>query len=135
TVVLKDPKDFRIIGSKVRGVDNHSIVTGKPLFGIDVTLPGMLYATFVKAPVFGANVASANYDAAKAVPGVKQVFAVEGGAQLAGLLSGVAIVADNWWATQTAKKVLAIKWADHPTSSQSSAGFAKQAADFSKQAP
>ena len=140
TVKLKDPKDFRIIGTKVKGVDNHAIVTGKPLFGIDVSLPGMLYATFVKAPVFGANVASANYDAAKAHPGVKHVFAVEGaqpnatGQQvLSGLLSGVAIVADSWWAAKQARASLDIKWADHPTSSQSSEGFAKQAEAFSKQ--
>ena len=135
TVKLKDPKDFRIIGTKVKGVDNHSIVTGKPLFGIDVTVPGMLYAVFVKAPVFGANVASANYAAAKAQPGVRHVFPVDGGTQLNGLLSGVAIVADSWWAAQKARGVLDIKWADHPTSSQSSAGFAKQAADLSKQPP
>ena len=139
-VTLKDPKDFRIIGTKVKGVDNHAIVTGKPLFGIDVSLPGMLYATFVKAPVFGANVASANYDAAKAMPGVKHAFAVEGAQpgpngqqQLSGLLSGVAIVADSWWAARKARDVLDVKWAAHPTSSQSSEGFAKQAADFSKQ--
>ena len=135
TVKLKDPKEFRIIGTRVSGVDNHSIVTGKPLFGIDVTLPGMMYAAFVKAPVFGASVASANYDAAKAQPGVRHVFPVEGGTQLAGLLSGVAIVADSWWAAQKARGVLDIKWADHPTMSQSSAGFAKQAADMSQQAP
>src|SRR4051812_4161480 len=135
TVKLKDPKDFRIIGTRVRGVDNHSIVTGKPLFGIDVTLPGMMYAAFVKAPVFGAKVANANYDAAKAQPGVKYVFPVEGGTQLSGLLSGVAIVATNWWAAQKARAALDIKWADHPTSSQSSAGFAQQAAAFAKQPP
>jgi isoquinoline 1-oxidoreductase subunit beta len=135
TVQLKEPKDFRIIGTKVKGVDNHLIVTGKPLFGIDVTLPGMLYAAFVKAPVFGANVASANYDAAKAQPGVKNVFPVEGGPQLSGLVSGVAVVATSWWAAQKARGVLDIKWADHPTSQQSSVGFAEQAAALSKQAP
>jgi len=135
TLKLKDAQDFRIIGTKVKGVDNHAIVTGKPLFGIDVTLPGMLYAAFVKAPVFGSNVVSANYDAAKAQPGVKHVFPVEGGPQLTGLVSGVAIVATSWWAAQKARAVLDIKWADHPTSQQSSAGFAQQAAELSKQPP
>lgn len=134
-VVLKDPKDFRIIGTRVNGVDNHAIVTGKPMFGIDVTLPGMLYATFAKAPVYGAGVASANYDAAKAQPGVKNVFAIDGGTQLAGLLSGVAVVATSWWAAQKGRAALDIKWADHPTSSQSSASFAAQAAAMSKQTP
>jgi isoquinoline 1-oxidoreductase beta subunit len=85
--------------------------------------------------VFGANVASANYDAAKAQPGVKNVFPVEGGSQLSGLVSGVAVVATSWWAAQKARGVLDIKWADHPTSQQSSVGFAEQAAALSKQAP
>ena len=65
TIPLKDSKNFKIIGTRVRGVDNKSIVTGKPLFGIDVTVPGMLYATFVKSPVFGAKVATANVDEIK----------------------------------------------------------------------
>src|SRR5688572_6940389 len=67
-VKLKDPKDFKIIGTPVHGVDNHKIVTGQPLFGIDVSLPGMLTATFVKCPVFGGKVATANLDEIKALP-------------------------------------------------------------------
>ena len=135
-VKLKDPKDFRIIGQRVKGVDNHAIVTGKPLFGIDITMPGMLYAVFEKAPVFAAKVTSANYDTVKKEPGVKHVFAVEGvNAPLNSLMSGVAIVADSWWAAQKARAKLQVVWAEHPTSQQSSAGFAAQAAALSKQTP
>ena len=129
TVPLKDPKSFRIIGKRTRGVDNHAIVTGKPLFGIDVTRPNLHYATFVKCPVFGGTVASANLDAVKALPGVTHAFVVQGGTNLAGLLGGVAIVGKNWWLVQEAKKKLQVTWNEGATASQSSAGFAAQAAE------
>ena len=135
TVKLKDPKDFTIIGKGVPGVDNRSIVTGKPLFGIDVTLPGMLYAVFEKSPVFGAKVKTANIDEIKKEPGVRHAFVVDGGTQLAGLLGGVAIVGDTWWAARSARSKLKVVWEDHPTSKQSSAGFATQALELSKKPP
>ncbi|HJR35379.1 MAG TPA: xanthine dehydrogenase family protein molybdopterin-binding subunit [Gemmatimonadales bacterium] len=135
TVPLKDPKDFRIIGKPVRGVDNHAIVTGTPMFGIDVSLPGMLYAVFEKCPVFAGTVASANLDAIKAEPGVRHAFAIEGGTALNGLLSGVAIVADSWWAARKARQKLVVQWNEGATAGQSSSGFAQRAAELARQAP
>ena len=76
TVPLKDPKDFRIIGTSQRGIDNPLVVTGKPLFGIDVSCPACGYAVFVKSPVFGGTAESANIDALKALPGVRDAFVV-----------------------------------------------------------
>jgi len=96
-LTLKEAKDYKIIGKPHPQVDTTAIVTGKPLFGIDVVVPGMLYATFEKAPVFGAGVASADLAAAKAVKGVRSAFLVEGGSDLGGLLPGVAVVATSWW--------------------------------------
>ena len=135
SVKLKDPKDFKIIGTRVMGVDVPAIVTGKPLFGIDVTLPGMLYASFVKCPVFAGKVVSANVDEIRTQPGIKHAFVVEGGQQggLMGLMPGVAIVGDNWWLVQQARRKLTVAWDEGPTASQSSAGFAAQAAQLAKQ--
>jgi isoquinoline 1-oxidoreductase beta subunit len=135
TVQLKNPKDYKIIGKSTPQYDVGKIVTGAPMFGIDVRVPGMLYATYEKAPVYGAKVASANLDAARAVKGVKKVFVVDGGTKLDGLLPGVAVVADSWWAARKGRNALQTKWADHPTSAQSSAGFDKRAAELAAGAP
>jgi isoquinoline 1-oxidoreductase beta subunit len=135
TVTLKDAKHFRIIGTRVRGVDNHAVVTGKPMYGIDVVVPGMLYATFVKSPVFGGKVASANLDEVKRQPGVRHAFVVEGGTALNGLLGGVAIVADSWWLAKSARQKLTVQWNEGATAAQSSTGFAAQAAQLATQPP
>jgi isoquinoline 1-oxidoreductase beta subunit len=131
-VPLKDAKDYTIIGKPMRGVDTLNVVTGKPVFSIDHTLPGMLWAVYEKAPVFGAKVASANLDEIKALPGVKHAFVVEGGTNLTAVVPGVAIVADSWWQAQSARTKLKVSWADHPTSSQTTAGFQAKADELGK---
>ncbi len=137
SVTLKDPKNFRIIGKSTAGVDIPAIVTGKPIFGIDVTRPGMLYAVYVKCPVFAGKAVSANLDAIKREPGIKHAFIIEPAPNtpLDGLLGGVAIVADSWWNAQNARKKLQVTWDEGATASQSSAGFAARAAELAKQAP
>ncbi|WP_334162475.1 xanthine dehydrogenase family protein molybdopterin-binding subunit [Phenylobacterium sp.] len=135
SLTLKDPKDYKIIGRATPQYDTAKIVTGQPLFGIDVQVPGMLYATYEKAPVFGAKVASADLAAAQGVKGVKKAFVVDGGASLSGLLPGVAVVADTWWAAKKGRDQLKTQWADHPTAQQGSTGFAKRAAELAAGAP
>src|SRR5215207_4082230 len=135
-VALKDPKSFKIVGTRVRGVDNHAIVTGKPLYGIDITLPGMLYAVYEKCPVFGGKVKSANLDVVKREPGVRHAFVVEGvGTDLTGLLGGVAIVADSWWLARSARRKLQVVWDEGAGASLSSASIASAAAALAKQPP
>ncbi len=135
SVPLKDPADFRIIGTPIAGVDNPSIVTGKPLYGIDVVRPGMLYAVFEKCPVFGGEVKTANLDEIRSEPGVRHVFVVEGGDNLSGLLGGVAVVADSWWLAHSARKKLRVTWDEGSTASQSTDGFARKASELFANAP
>jgi isoquinoline 1-oxidoreductase subunit beta len=141
-VKLKDPKDYRIIGHSQPGVDTRAIVMGKPLFGIDVQLPGMLYAAIEKAPVFAGKVKSANIDQVKALPGVRHVLVIEGGITPAPLTSwepgmepGIAIVADTWWQAQQARKQLKVDWDLGPAATQSTDGFSKNAAELLKAPP
>jgi isoquinoline 1-oxidoreductase beta subunit len=142
SVKLKDPKDYHIIGHSQAGVDTHSIVTGKPLFGIDVTMPGMLYASIKKAPVFAGKVKSANLDQIKALPGVRHVLVIDGTITPAaftpwepGLEPGVAIVADTWWQAQQARKQLKVEWDLGPAAAQSSEGFKKRAEELLQAPP
>ena len=137
TVKLKDPKDFKIIGTPVANVDGPSIVRGKPLFGIDVTMPGMLYAVYTKCPVFGGKVVSAELDSIKAMPGIRHAFVVDGlsPGMSAGLNPGVAIVADSWWLAKNARESLQVVWDEGDTKGQSSLEYAQQAADLAKLPP
>jgi len=135
SVKLKDPRDYKIIGHSVPGVDSPLVVKGEPLFGIDTVVPDMLYAVFAKCPVFAGKVVSANLDEIKALPGVRHAFTVAGGANLAGLMPGVAIVADSWWRADKARRQLKVQWDEGATRQQSSAGFARQAAAFGAKMP
>lgn len=142
SVQLKDAKDYRIIGKSQRGVDTRAIVTGKAVFGIDFTLPGMLHAVIERCPVFGGKVKSANTEQVSKLPGIRKVVVIDGtlssGSVLPpepGLEPGVAILAGTWWQAQGARKSLKIDWDFGLGAAQSSDGFAKRAAELLQMPP
>jgi isoquinoline 1-oxidoreductase subunit beta len=142
SVKLKEASAFNIVGRFTPGVDVPDITSGKPIFGIDFTMPGMLYAAYQKCPVFGGKVVSANVEEVKKLPGVRDAFVIESPLQVGpvmtgdpGLEPGVAIVAETWWAAQSARKKLEVKWDEGPGAEQNSEAFAKRAEELSKQPP
>jgi isoquinoline 1-oxidoreductase beta subunit len=100
-VKLKDPKDWKLLGKATKRLDSPEKVTGRAQFGMDVRLPGMLTAVVARAPVFGGRVKSFRSEKAKAVPGVKNVVQVP---------SGVAVVAEHFWAAKLGRDALEIDW-------------------------
>jgi isoquinoline 1-oxidoreductase beta subunit len=126
---------FTIIGQPLPGVDNARIVRGQPTYGIDFTLPGMLYAVYDKCPVYGGTVVSANVDEIKALPGVRHVLVITGTTDTRGLMPGVAIVADSWWQANTARKSLKVTWNEGAFAQESSDGFARRAREIGPQKP
>jgi isoquinoline 1-oxidoreductase beta subunit len=100
-VTLRDPKDWKIAGKSMRRLDTPDKVLGKPVFGVDVHLPGMMMASIVQCPVFLGKVKSVDASEAQKMRGVKGVVKEEG---------FVAVVADNWWRANQAAKALKIEW-------------------------
>lgn len=142
TLKLKDPADFKIIGVSQTQRELPNILTGKPVFGIDVVVPGMLFAVFEKCGVFGGKVMSANLDEIKAMRGVKNAFVVERPPITEpvipgdpGLENGIAILAETWWYAQAARKKLKVVWDEGPRANGSSVAFAQRAQELSKQPP
>jgi isoquinoline 1-oxidoreductase beta subunit len=128
TVRLKKEGEFRVMGSRVGGVDNPAIVTGKRLFGIDQVQPGLVYAALEKCPTYGGRFVSANLDRIKKLPGVIDVFVLEGSDNITGLRPGVAIVAQSTWAAFSAKRQLQVEWDESIGAGHSSEKYVAQAA-------
>jgi isoquinoline 1-oxidoreductase subunit beta len=118
-LTLKARKDWKLLGKRIPGSDNLALVTGKPLFGVDIQLPNMKVATFTKCPAIGGTVASANLDEIRKLPNVVDAFIVEGNGSLASVASGVAIVANNTWGALAAKKKLKVVWDETKASKDS----------------
>lgn len=110
TLVFKPRSEYTIIGTRVPDVDIETIVTGKPLYGSDIQLPGMLYAVYEKCPATYGRVVSANLDHIRAMPGIVDAFLVTGNDNVGELLDGVAIVARSTWQAFKAKQQLEVEW-------------------------
>ncbi|TIX52086.1 xanthine dehydrogenase family protein molybdopterin-binding subunit [Alteraurantiacibacter aquimixticola] len=122
-VPLKDAADFRIIGTPIGGIDSPKIVRGEPIFGVDTQLPGMVYAAYERAPVFGSKLISADTEAAKAEPGVIDAFTVAGNGNPTELVDGVAVIASNWWLANKARAKLNVQWDNGDWTNHNSAKY------------
>jgi len=134
TVKLKQRAEYRLLGKSYTGVDNHKVVTGAPLFGIDQTLPGMKFAVFEKCPATGGKVRAANLDELRKLPGVRDAFVIEGTGNPLEVMPGVAIIADTTWSAFQARKQLRVEWDEGTASKDSWTGITKRAAELGKQA-
>lgn len=120
-----------LMGTRVGGVDNEAVATGRPLYGIDVRLPGMRFAAIAKCPVFGGRPARVDDRAARQVPGVLDIVRFDGHANPTFLQPGVAVVADSTWAAFRGRDALRVEWDEGPYRDESSASLSKQFADLS----
>jgi len=109
-VALKDPKDFKLIGTSAKRLDTPAKVNGTAQYGIDVRLPGMKIATVAASPVVGGKVASLDDSKAKAIKGVRQIVRLD---------DVVAVVADHMWAAKQGLAALDIRWDDGPNATVS----------------
>ena len=121
SIVLKNPKDWKIAGQAVKRLDTADKLNGSKVFAIDVRLPGMLCAAIKDCPVFGGKVTS--YDESKILsrPGVRRVIKVNE--------TAVAVVADTWWRAKSALDALPIEWDDRGNAAKSNATIAELLAD------
>jgi isoquinoline 1-oxidoreductase beta subunit len=115
-ILLKDPKQFHVIGRPTKRLDTPYKVDGRAEYGIDVRRPEMLYAVVARCPVFGGKVASFDASKARAVRGVKNVIQIS---------NGVAVVADNTWTAMEGRRALDVKWDEGPNATVTSGGISK----------
>ena len=118
-IPLKDPKDWKLIGTPAKRLDAPDKVNGKAKFGIDVHLPGMKVATVAACPVFGGKLASVDDSKATGIAGVRQVVRLD---------DAVAVVADHMWAATQGLAALEIRWDEGPHAKVSTADVVQQLA-------
>ena len=112
STTFKDRKDYRYIGKPVDTIDGMAFTTGRAMYGIDTTLPNMLYASIERCPAFGGTVAGVDDAAAKKVAGVVDVIQMPAPTipPMFNIQGGVAVLADNTWSAEQGRKALQLKW-------------------------
>ena len=126
TVRLKKPEDFRLIGKDVPRKDIPSKTDGSAQFGLDVRVPGMLYAVVARCPVFGGKVKSFDAAKTKALKGVHDVFEIPAVSEDVHSCGGVAVVAETTYIAMQGRKILQIDWDFGPAATESSETLRKQ---------
>ena len=124
-VTLKDPSEFRLIGTDPVGLDTRDKVTGQARYGLDVTVPGMRYAVIARCPVFGGTMRGHDPAKALAVPGVLQVVEVP---------SGAAVIATGTWAAMQGRRALECRWDEGAAAQLDSATISRQLHDRARMA-
>ena len=115
-IVLKDPKDWKLAGKRLARLDTVNKTNGSQIYGMDLTMPGMLNAAIKDCPVFGGKVKSFDAAAIEKRPGIKKVLQIGD--------SAVVVVADTWWRARSALEALPIVWDEGPNARLSSADIA-----------
>ena len=139
-VPLKDPKQFRLLGTRTTRLDTPAKVDGSAVYGIDVTMPGLLVASIERCPVFGGTIKRYDATKAKALPGVRAVVELEpspwtgkDGAWGVGCAAGVAVVADTYWHAFQGRKALEVEWNEGEAASLGSDGIRAELARLADQ--
>lgn len=127
TLTFKKPEDYRYVGKPMPITDLKDLCTGKGMFGVDAEMPGMVYATIARPPVFGSTLEKVDDTEALKVPGVIRtaVIAPFKAPHLFQALGGVAIIAENTWAAIKGRKALKITWSKSPHDSYDSDEYKK----------
>jgi isoquinoline 1-oxidoreductase beta subunit len=122
-VALKQPEDFKLIGKPTRRLDTPEKTDGSALYGLDVSIPGMLTALIARSPAFGGKLKSFNAQKSKAVPGVVDVLEIP---------SGVAVIADGFWSAKKGREALELTWDEGDGGKLSTDALREQYAQLAK---
>ncbi|MCC6778944.1 MAG: xanthine dehydrogenase family protein molybdopterin-binding subunit [Hyphomicrobiales bacterium] len=100
-VALKPPSEWRLIGTRQRRLEVSDKVRGKPIYGIDVQLPGMLFAAVAQSPAFGGKLKAVDAAMLRGMRGVRKLIELD---------NAVAVIADNWWRAKKGLEALSVSW-------------------------